>query len=327
MDSEEHHEVTEALRKGAPETDEGPYYHKTWWEGYKGGVKGLLGGLLLGACVGSVIGMGAAGIMLSLDLVGTGLVGGIVAAFAAGGMLLGAEEFSTVGIVTGANAASHEEAEIRNKKELTRAVGELKAELAELKALVQGKSPSEAGKAKEDAKAMIPPTNEAKRTTHLDHNHKPEKFKPIFWKVAGIGAVIGGTAGALLAFGGVPTHLLELAGTEAAHQLSGSFVPTLAATSTVGALAGASFGINRDIFRKVFDITDHWFRGILIPGNEDVAPAPAIEQARAPEVPAQNVAAVITAEEKPKPETYFRDKITTAQRALAEMDHSQAIRH
>ena len=326
MDSEEHHEITEAQRKGLPETDEGPYYHKTWWEGYKGGVKGLLGGLLLGACVGSVIGMGAAGIMLSMELVSTGLVGSVVAAFAAGGMLLGAEEFSTVGIVSGASAAGHEEAEIRSKKELTRAVGELKAELAELKALVPGKSPSEAGKAKEDAKALIPPPDEFKRTTHVDYNHKPEKFKPIFWKVAGIGAVIGGTAGTLLAFGGVPKELLELAGTEAAQQLSGSWTGTLAATSTVGALAGASFGINRDIFRKVFDITDHWFRGILIPGKEDVSPAPAIEQARAAEIQVQSTPAVVV-EEKPKPETYFRDKIATAQRALAEMDHSQAIRH
>lgn len=332
MDSEEFKEVREARAKGLPETDEGPYYHKTWWEGYKGGVKGLLGGLLLGTCVGSVIGAGAGGLMLSLGLLeSAATIPAIIAAFAAGGMLLGAEEFSTVGIVTGANAAAHEEAEIRSKKELGRAVGALKAELAEIKALVQGKPEPEAKKAKDEVKAAIAPEETFTRTTHADHNHS-EGFKPIFWKVAAIGAVIGGLAGALLAYGQVPAHLLDLVGHQAAESLTANFTQALVATTTVGAMAGASFGINRDIFRRAFDLTDHWFRGILIPGKEDRTPR--LEQ----EIGVEKSAGRNSGEKLFEPfsdsparadrsDTHFRDKLAAAQKALAEMDQSQVVRH
>ncbi len=44
MDTEEHIEIQKAIRDGRPETDEGPYYHESWWESYKGSVKGKLGG-------------------------------------------------------------------------------------------------------------------------------------------------------------------------------------------------------------------------------------------------------------------------------------------
>ena len=57
MDTEEHHEIQEAARRGLPQTDEGPYYHKPWWESYKGSVKGKLGGAVIGAMLGVSSGM------------------------------------------------------------------------------------------------------------------------------------------------------------------------------------------------------------------------------------------------------------------------------
>ena len=61
MDTEEDLEIQKAKLAGHTQTDEGPYYHKSWWESYKGGVKGKLGGVVIGALVGAVIGVIAAG--------------------------------------------------------------------------------------------------------------------------------------------------------------------------------------------------------------------------------------------------------------------------
>src|SRR5688500_20157160 len=96
MDSEEHLEIQHARRIGHPQTDEGPYYHDTLWETYKGSVKGKLGGAIIGALLGAAVGVAAA---IALPFFGgavltVGALGMTVAGFSAGGMLYGAHEFA-----------------------------------------------------------------------------------------------------------------------------------------------------------------------------------------------------------------------------------------
>ena len=56
MDSEKYNDMVKLLREGRQVTDEGPYYHHSWWESYKGSVKGKLGGALLGSVIGVMAG-------------------------------------------------------------------------------------------------------------------------------------------------------------------------------------------------------------------------------------------------------------------------------
>lgn len=319
MDSEENHKIKQAVSQGKPETDQGPYYHHAWWESYKGGVKGLLGGLLIGAGVGAIAGLGAGGLLVMLQLVeSAAVIPAIVGAFAAGGALVGGHEFSQVGMIAGSDAASQEKSEERSKHELHKAVGELKAELAELKALVQGKPESQAKAIKSSAQAAIPKDEEPRRTTHCDEHCPPEgKTKLVFWKVAGIGAAIGAATGALLLAGGNAAHLFDFLGHATAEAVGGSY---LAATAT-GAAAGASFGINRDVFRRVFDITDHWFCGILVPGKEDHQHGKAHEIA-----PPQKAAMPQFDNANFKPANFFRDQVVSS-KLLAQIDPEKSVRH
>jgi len=320
MDSEEHKEVQHAIRHGHPETDEGPYYHEAWWEAYKGGVKGLLGGLLIGAGVGVVIGLPVAGALAALEIGGltTAAIPGIVAAFSAGGMMVGAHEFMTVGIVAGSDAASHDASEKRGRADLARAVGEIKAELAEIKALVKGQPEEAAVVEKEIARLSIPPEDGPNRTTHCDDHCPPSERKLVFWNVATIGAMVGAAAGALLVGGGLAGHILDFLGSSAAEHFTAQSAGAYAAAAITGGAAGASFGINRDIFRQVFDTTDHWFRGILINGQHD--PKPEIQQTIQHQINAPQPTALQSES------TYFRDKLK-ASSILAEMGHTNSIRH
>ncbi len=325
MDSEEHREIQHALRHGKPETDEGPYYHEAWWEAYKGGVKGLLGGLIIGAGVGAAIGLPVAGVLAALELGGltTAAIPGIVAAFSAGGMLAGAHEFITVGIVAGSDAATQEKAEKRNKADLARAVGEIKAELAEIKALVKGEPEKEALIAKQAAKLEIPPEELENRTTHCDE-HCPPSRNLVFWKVAGIGALVGAAAGALLVGGGVAEHILSFLGHSASESFAAHSAGAYAAAAITGGAAGASFGINRDIFRKIFDTTDHWFRGILINGKHE--PSQEVQQAIEKQLQHNTPQRATAPETQAAESTYFRDKVKESA-ILAELDHTNSIRH
>lgn len=337
MDSHGQEILDHAKRHNLPQTDEGPYYHDAWWEAYKGGVKGLMGGLLIGATVGAGIGLVVAGALAAFGVAGLGLAAApaIIGAFSAGGMLVGAHEFITVGIVAGSDAASQEMAELRGKSELRRAVGEIKAELAEIRTLVKGGSEQDARAQKTLAQAEIPDETQDKRTRHYDDDHRlPRGGKLFFWNVGTIGALLGAAAGALLIAGGAPAVIMEFIGANAAEALGGaSFGSQIAGAAIAGGAMGASFGINRDLFRAVFDVTDHWFRGSWMPPKTSAEPAPNLSrgpsQMRMMSAQAEPMF-LVQAPQTDKSPTFYRDKIRlaeAAQKALSELDHHSATRH
>lgn len=334
MDTEEHIEIQKAIRAGKPETDEGPYYHESWWESYKGSVKGKLGGAVIGAVVGAAIGVVAALAIPAIAGVAlTGATFGLtVAAFAAGGMMYGEHEFSEVGKVTGAVAAAHEKSEQRMKAFEAGKFAELKGEIQDIKAMLGGKKQNAeaALQSSQIAATAAAEQNPSYRTQHCDEHCPPEEKKPIFWKVAAIGLVVGAAAGAILATGGLAAPVVELF---AGAHLSGGAV--LAASMVTLGLFGASFGINRDMFRQVFDKTDRLFKGLTGKSNgvsHAVAPEP-VQMADKPIEKQPNTAVTTVVYdnspvEYPKSDTYHRDKVlASAKQALLSMDHTKAIPH
>lgn len=352
MDTEEDIEIQEAARLGKIQTDEGPYYHEPWWEAYKGSVKGKLGGLLIGAAIGSLIGTGTA-LLIPALVTAVGGFGAVVGAFALGGLLYGLHEFSDIGKIVGSTAATAEKQEKRLKEFEAGKFAELKREIVDLKAALTGKRELAAGRMPElktAADADVPEHSKKYlddrgshlldyRTQHCDDDHcLPENRKWIFWKVAAIGLAVGLGAGALVGATGMTSVLIEHMFTAAvAHEVGsiGIMLPM-----TVLGLFGASFGINRDMFRQVFDKTDLWFKGILKNGKERghelMAKLSAythkeVNEPKVKFVESSHVATVTAPieyegyMEYPTSSTYHRDKVlAAAEKALLSFDHTRA---
>lgn len=312
MDTEEHLELKDRRFHGKPETDEGPYYHDSWWEAYKGSVKGKLGGSIVGTFIGTLVGVGVAAILA--PTAGLAVAAVTVAGFAGAGLLYGAHEFSDVGKVTGAVAAAQETAEKRMKNFETGKFAELSEEIKDVKDMLKGKKPSDVPAADRVAKASAD-----YRTTHCDDHCEIKDRKPIFWKVAAFGALVGAAAGVVLAAAALSTHIL--AGVIAAEVITKAGV---FAASVVGMSAfGASFGINRDAFRHVFDQTDMWFKGML--SRQNGGHAHDVEIAKVP--PKREVTTVVSDNfiAYPTSETYHRDRVlAAAEKALQNFDHTRA---
>jgi hypothetical protein len=340
MDTEEQVELKKAMRDGRPETDEGPYYHESWWESYKGGVKGKLGGLIIGTALGAVVGTAAAAVVATLGGVTLGLGGlaAMVGGFSAAGLIYGAHEFSEVGKVTGAVAAAHEKAEQRMKEFESGKFAEIKQEIGEIKAMVAGqvKPGATVTTAAQPAgnpvnSSEVPAPGEPLinyRTQHCDEHCPPEKRKYVFWKVAAIGLLIGATAGAVLGIGApeIVNGIIHSLGLASAP-LSGTSI-FAASVAALGAF-GASFGINRDMFRQVFDKTDLWFKGIT---RTSIRPVPQPEPSVQPEKPVEHkVATAVLLDsplDYPQSQTFHRDRVlAAAEKSLLSFDHTRATPH
>lgn len=329
MDSEKNAHMRELLLEGRPVTDEGPYYHHAWWEAYKGGVKGKLGGGVLGAGIGAATGMAAAtaAVLLAPAAIGATAIGLTIAGFAGAGMLYGVGEFSKVGQVTGAVASTQKTAERRMKAYEDSKFDEIKEDISELKAIVKGEPVPE--KSAEAKTAALVAEQEDYRTEHFQGN-TPETAKLIFWKVAVVGLAIGLVAGAILAGGGYVgeiLHGLGLAGTESSLGMLGEY---LAGMTAMGAI-GASFGINRDIFRQAFDKTDIWFRGFVSHDHSKkvLLDTPALQQAHEQACENKQEARQTVVYDGhinyPESETHYRDKYAAAKQMLKDMDHTKML--
>lgn len=312
MDTEKYNEMQEKLAAGKPVTDEGPYYHHVQWESYKGWAKGKFGGAMIGTIIGTVVGVAAAAILLTFSAPLT-IAGASVLAFAGMGLYKGMDEFGRIGTVTGAIAAGLDTAERRNAYNLKKTALEIKADMGSKEAAVELQELKEP----------------AYRTTHyVPPQDKEVEHGPIFWKVALIGAGVGIMAGVLFATGGIANGIFDYVLSHVA-EVTGAALPVLdkpaviaLSAATFGAF-GASFGINRDIFRQIFDKTDMMYRG-------RVAPAPAKEVTRNHEkslMQEQEAAKSLEYDspiEYPASGTHFRDQqLARAQQALLEMDHTR----
>lgn len=362
MDTEELEEMAFHRKHGRPETTRGPYYHKTWWESYKGAVKGILGGIAVGGMIGAISGGAIIGVIAltgGLPAIGGVGVGGILAATTLFGMHEGKEKFEKVGITTGAVAAAQEISEVRTKTYMRDKLTDLTNEVRELKAAIAGKidmKDMHTDAAKSDRAAIFDESDFV--STHTTSDDPGDDHKLVYPKVAVIGALVGMAVAAVVGMagggfmGGPGEHFIaELMSNAFAHEVSAGVANTTLIAS--GAALGGSFGVSRDIFRKVFDVTDCWFMGVGSGNcnNQEIAeakgkvfeplethkPRPVTAQYQLdPNVippgpkdagtPSPEISNVFITEPQ---STYFRDKISKeeAQLALLGMDHTSAMRH
>lgn len=347
MDSLDLEKMEEKARKGLPEASETDTYYKAWWSASKGGDRGKLGGVVIGAVLGTLIGTAVAGITaVAAGGIAPLLFATIVAGFAAGGMAYEAHEYNINGKIAGGVSGGLEATEAQIKEYTNVKFAEVNQKLDKLEKMVSGgKSVSKTGNSphipasqqvgEEEAIARIEKLH--RQTQHCDAHHcGAETRKLMFWNVALIGVLVGVAAGALLAFGGLAGHVFEMlggAGEALAHHPIGLYAASMA---TCG-LIGASFGINRDLFREVFDTTDRWYKGLIGKGRENgKAPSHAQDTAQTPgSAPSRALPSAATREISPaqpyvvaKSDTHYRDRVMKeARQALLSMDHTTAIRH
>ena len=348
MDTEKYQKLKKQMDQGLSPNDEGPYYHHAWWEAYKGSVKGKLGGLVIGTVVGSIVGaVVAGGVVLVAGAGAIGLAGSaaVVGAFAAGGALFGTHEFSSIGKITGAVSAAQDESEIRMKLYEEGKFNELKHDINEIRELVKGNHKEAEAIAKqaekdESRKAEETKVAETYRTTHYAQLEPDKKNRFIFSKITLIGLVIGAAAGALFAATGSADALLHgLTGSHGALGTIGTFAASMA---SFGAL-GASFGINRDLFRRIFDKTDLMTKGIIsndLVKEQQVESGQRLSKGHGKEddtIVTRNDAKDDKNDKKqaayegiayPESDTYYQDKVlAAAEKALLSFDHTRATPH
>lgn len=238
-------ELREQDKKDPP--DHGSTYHPAFWGAYKGHVRGLLRGLLIGALAGAIVGGGLAllaGPLALPALIAHFSVGGLIATMTGVGAIIGCELMGKIGNTAG-NIASYF------------AQTEMRARYPSLPEIAPGSPAPGIGHHFE-----VPPDKDLKKAFN--------------WRVALPGVLVGLGIGSLLAFGvgGGGAELLSGLGLEifkdptvlntvaevgkhgAQHAAQALSVPAAAATIGAGGLMGASFGINRGLFRTLFNYTD-----------------------------------------------------------------------
>lgn len=334
MDTEKYLELEKKIEKGLSPNDEGPFYHHSWWESYKGSIKGKLGGALIGAIMGVVIGGAIAGVLAITTTLAAPVIGAAFAALASAGVIYGMHEFSEIGKVVGAQAAGLEQADAREA--IRFAV--LEKKLDALTDMVKGNTNTAKSSAIEQKHSekiaeseRIAKELETYRTTHYAQLEPDRKNRFIFSKVAVMGLVIGAAVGAILAFGGASAKIFETIGIKG---LSGA-ATHLASIITFG-MFGASFGINRDIFRKTFDQTDLMFKGIIFNKQvkqKQIEAGQAVEKEIKNEEKNELEKAIATQDFQgainyPESNTYHRDRVlAAAEKALLSFDHTRATPH
>lgn len=326
MDSEKITHMREMIAEGRPVTDKGPYSHRGFWEGYKGSVEGKLGGSVIGGILGTAAGiLAATGLLLLAPatlVVTTAMIGTTIAGFTAAGLVYGAHEFSDIGKSNGPVAAGLDEFEKRIKPFIEAQTKEIKEDVEQVKAMVKGEALPE--KSAEAETELLKAEQDNYRTEHFQ-GCTPDTDKPIFWKVAIIGLLLGVTAGIMLGMGGLTTHLLE--GLGVAEGALGKLGATLASATALGAV-GASFGVNRDLFRQVFDKTDLWTRGFashehsvrVLKGHEKATE-------KSSEIEPKQSIVYNSPIQYPESETHHQDVLSAGRKALMEMDHTKMSPH
>jgi len=328
MDSEKYLELESKFEKGESPSDEGPFYHHSWWEAYKGSIKGKVGGIVVGGLMGAILGAVVAGAMklgiFGLAATATPAIGIAFAGLMGAGILYGMYEFGDIGKIVGAQAATQKQADVREAIRFS----VLEKKIDALTKMVKGKG------------SDVPEVDVSQETEALDSYRKTHYAKlngatkgPIFWKVALIGLAVGAAAGLILASGGTA----GIAGEFLIHTLHLPLTTALGvkvAAATVMGLFGASFGINRDYFRKIFDTTDLWTKGLLsdkkVREHQEEA-GKKFEKSNGLKNHDGNIATTITPDgylDYPASGTFHRDRVLAAtEKALLELDHTRSTPH
>lgn len=243
-----------------------PFYYKGMWGAFKGHTKGVLGGLLIGAAIGALGGFLLCGgvallaayaeiaavtaLLTELGVSGWALAGFGSAVFAGAGAFWGAHEFGESARVAGSSSAIADTQEER-----------LLAAQAAMISKATGKRVSPPSSAAIDSMVR---SNTIGDSAHLsDQPHLLSASEPsrkwFHGKIGLVGLGAGLGFGALLATMGLVPGAGILAAAGLTHIAAGHMVAGL--TMAASGLFGASFGLERNLLRRVFDKTDKLFAG------------------------------------------------------------------
>lgn len=235
---------------------ESPYLNRITWASYKALSRGQLGGLVLGGLVGLGVGIAAAAVSsVALPALGLpALTGGGLTALAAGFGAIGAkyyyDVFKYVGAASGAVAAGMEIGEERNQ------VMNIKLDTILNVLAKDGKiSPGEIKAIEDDVEDVY------RKGTHNFEKKFIDKPR-YYWQVGIVGALAGLALFAAIGGAGYIATLF----TDHAVDIGDFFVKHSSALFAGGAgmaLAGASYGINRNNYRNVLNITNALYEGNL----------------------------------------------------------------
>lgn len=234
-----------------------PYSNRAFWGSYKNLSRGLWGGIMVGGVLGVVVGSALAVATIPIIGFSWGIIGGIIGVTTLGTTAYYAEKFSLAGAAAGAVSTAIEIYEERKATE----------------ALEKGESLT-----KGQQEALSRKTNgnkgELKNDYTPENNPADERFRPFYWKVGLAGAIIGGAV-ALVAnhfgFGEMLTGHTGNATETLTKGIASLSEKTSMSISTItnsliaagGALAGATFGINRYYLRQPFYFANALFEGDL----------------------------------------------------------------
>jgi hypothetical protein len=228
-----------------------PYLNRVTWASYKALSRGQLGGLMLGGLLGLGVGLAALGIAgFFLGGIGASIAIPCVLGFTALGAKYYHDVFKQVGASAGAVAAGMEIGEERSK------VLNIKLDTILNVMSREGRiAPDEIQRIEDDVEAVY---------ARGQHNFE-KKFNqksPFFWSIGLVGALAGVALVAALGGAGYiaslfTDHPLEIGEFFARH--TAAIVTTL----TGGALAGATYGINRYYYRPVMNLANALFEGDL----------------------------------------------------------------
>ncbi len=240
---------------------------------YKGHVRGMLTGAFLGTALGGVFGAITYGALTGLAAISAfGITVASLPAlpvmmmgFMACGIFMGVKGFGSVGSAAGAMSYNLAEKHARS--------------------LVKSKIISK-GHGKENE--LDEPSFEGRYGHHFEVPPDRDAGTFYHWKTGAIGTGIGAGLGGIVAGAGslAPAAFGELllAAGHAAPLLAPVLTTAAFPLVAVGAFAlfGATFGINRSIFRSVFNLTDGWVKGSPT-GNDLPTVEKELAKARTPE--------------------------------------------
>lgn len=357
MADKPHTDNAPSLLSAPPQPHRGPtwyeelphdsYYYTGFWGSYKGAWKGGLGGIIIGAILGTAIGLAAAGaavIAAPAILTATTTFWTIASSFAlifgAAGSIKGFHEFSMIGSNAGVGVAL-DELEVRQNRNMDAKLNRVVKKFAAL--MGKEKDLPAISAAIDSESDTVIPTREYSSSPHVDSATAPTTS--IFHgKVGLLGLALGIGVGALICAAALPAAgaagaagVLSLIGIHAieAHATATAVTAGTAAIMTACGMFGASFGLDRIVFRRVFDFTDKLFAGRVLPKNLVASshnhkvsrsaapeiptiPQPAISVEPSSEAPAQ--------ETKNQPQREWAEKIR-AEQALTSFDHTRAPMH
>ncbi|MFO1242264.1 MAG: hypothetical protein U1E36_03565 [Rickettsiales bacterium] len=222
-----------------------PYSNRAFWGAYKNLSRGLWGGILVGSTLGLVIGSGLGAIALAAGM-GSSIALGVVAAATVGTMAYYAEKFSLAGATAGAVSTA---IEIYEERKATEA-------LEKGEALTKGQKETLERKAKNG-------NGELKNDYTPENNPADERFRPYYWNVGLAGAALGAIVGGIASSFGLGEHMLDSLGSLGETLVSLGQGPLTTLFVGGGALAGATFGINRYYLRQPFYFANALFEGDL----------------------------------------------------------------